>query len=75
MVEVNGKGMSLITLELKKKHIPIDYNVVTTPSQRKSYYLTIQAKRLKDYLVENRNFPQNTILVDPKKITLELKNE
>jgi len=75
IVEVNGKGMSLIPLGLRKKHISVDYNVITTPSQRKSAYTTIQAKRLKDYLVENMNFPQNITLVEPKNFVLELKNE
>ena len=75
MVEVNGKGMSLFSLGLKKKHLAIDYNVVIIPSQRKSHYLIIQSKRVKDYLIENMGFPQNTTLIDPKKITLELKNE
>ena len=74
-IEVNSKGMSLISLGLRKKHIPIDYNMATTPSQRKSAYITIQAKQLKDYLVENMNFPKNIILVEPKNIVLELKNE
>ena len=74
-VEVNSKGMSLISLELKKKYIPIDYNLITTPSQRKAVYISIQAKQLKEYLVENRNFPQSITLVEPKKITLELKSE
>ena len=74
-IEVNSKGMFLLSLELKKKHILVDYSFVTTPSQRKSFYTTIQSKRLEDYLVENMNFPQNTIVVEPKKVTVELKRE
>ena len=72
-VEIKSKGIFLLSLGLKKKHISIDYNVVTTPSQRKLFYTTIQAKQLKDYLVENMNFPQNTMVVDPKKIAVEVR--
>ena len=75
LVEVNSKGIFLLSLELKKKHLPIDYRFVTTPSQRKSLYAMVQAKQLKAYLVENMDFPKNTVIIEPKKITLELKNE
>ena len=74
-VEVNGKGVSLISLGMKKKLLPIDYSIVTTTSQRKSAYTTIPAKGLKDYLVETLNFPKNTTLIEPKKVALELRNE
>ena len=75
IVEVNGKGMFLLALELKRKQISIDYNSVTTPSQRKSSHTAIQARQVKDYLIEHKNFPQSTVILDPKRITLELKNE
>ena len=74
-VEVSSKGIFLISLDLKKKHIPIDYNIIASPAQRKSSYISIQAKRLKDYLVEKQDFPKNTTLIEPKNLTLELKNE
>jgi len=74
-VEINSKGIFLLSVGLKKKHVSVDYHLVTTPSQRKSRYATIQAKQLKEYLIENMNFPKNTTLVEPKTITLELKNE
>jgi len=72
-VEVNSKGLFLLSLGVKKKHLPIDYHLVATPSQWKSSYASIQSKRLKDYLVENMGFPQNTVVVEPKKIAVELK--
>jgi hypothetical protein len=75
VIEINSKGMFLLSLGLKKKHISVDYQFVTTPTQRKSFYTTIQTKKLKDFLVEKMNFPKNTAVIDPKKITLELKKE
>jgi len=75
VVEVNGKGMFLLSLEFKRKIIPIDYPTVTTPSQRNASYAVIQAKRLKDYLVEEMDFPKNTVIVEPKKIVVEVRNE
>ena len=74
VVETNSKGIFLLSLGLKKKCISVDYNAVTTPSQRKSSCTSIQAKTLKNYLIEKMNFPQHTSIIDPKKITLELKN-
>jgi len=73
LVEVNSKGIFLISLELKKKRIAIDYHLVTTSSQRKSAHISISARQLKDYLIENRNFPQSTTLIEPKKIGLDVK--
>ena len=73
-VEVSSKGMFLMSLDLKTKHILIDYKAVTTPTQRQSSYVSIQTKRLKDYLIENRNFPQNTVVIEPKRVSLEMRN-
>jgi hypothetical protein len=75
LVEINSKGMFLISLGWKKQPLPIDYQFVTTPSQRKYSYTTIQTKLLKEYLIEKMNFPQNTVVIDPKKITVEVRNE
>lgn len=75
IVEVNGKGISLLSLGLKRKHVAVDYNFVTTPSQRKSAHAIIHTRQVKDYLIEYEKFPQGTIIVDPKRITLDLKND
>jgi len=75
IVEVNSKGIFLLSLDLKKKHLLVDYNFVTNSVQRKSFYTNIQAKQLKNFLIENMNFPHNTNIIEPKNITLELKNE
>jgi len=73
-VEVTCKGTSLLSLSLKRKHLLVDYYCVTTPSQRKYFQTNIQSKQLKAYLIENLDFPQNTVIVEPNKIGLEMRS-
>jgi hypothetical protein len=71
-VTMEAKGIYLLKYEFGKKMISINYAHIVTVGNQYRNKITIKKKQLDSYLINYLDFPENSTLVEPLSITLEL---
>ncbi|MDR0603659.1 MAG: hypothetical protein LBG80_05070 [Bacteroidales bacterium] len=70
-VTMDAKGIYLLEYEFSKKNISIDYTRILPAVTQPHNKITIKKKQLDSYLINQLDFPENSMVVEPLSITLE----
>ena len=72
-VDVKAKGIQLLPIEVRRKQLLIDYEMLMADNQKDRNYIVINKDQLTEYVKEQEKLPGEVELKALKNITLQLE--
>lgn len=72
-VDVKAKGIQLLPIEVRRKQLLLDYEMLMADNQKDRNYIVINKDQLTEYVKEQEKLPGEVEFKDLKNITLQLE--